>query len=117
VTFVGPVKDTSLAAEGVSEVMGDGAERKNVGLSVLKSGIEMLRSIESDVGIVVTIGGVDEGGTLSNAGEPVSAIEDGCIVANVIAVGDGDNGMGKIVDSLVGTVVVEGHTTVSLGMD
>ena len=114
-TFVGPVKDTSLAAEGVSEMMGDGAERKNVGLSVLKSGIEMLRSIESDVGIVVTIGGVVEGDTLSNAGEPVSAI--GCIVDNVIEVGDGDNGMGKVVDSLVGTVVVEGHTTVSLGMD
>ena len=115
-TFVGPVKDTSLAAEGVSEMMGDGAER-NVGLSVLKSGIEMLRSIENDVGIVVTIGGVVEGDTLSNAGEPVSAIEDGCIVDNVIEVGDGDNGMGKVVDSLVGTVVVEGHTTVSLGMD
>lgn len=113
-TFVGPVKDTSLAAEGVSEMMGDGAER-NVGLSVLKSGIEMLRSIENDVGIVVTIGGVVEGDTLSNAGEPVSAI--GCIVDNVIEVGDGDNGMGKVVDSLVGTVVVEGHTIVSLGMD
>jgi hypothetical protein len=114
VTFVGPVKDTSLAAEGVSEMMGDGAERI-VGLSVLKSGIEMLRSIENDVGIVVTIGGVVEGDTLSNAGEPVSAI--GCIVDNVIEVGDGDNGMGKVVDSLVGTVVVEGHTIVSLGMD
>ena len=113
-TFVGPVKDTSLAAEGVSEMMGDGAER-NVGLSVLKSGIEMLRSIENDVGIVVTIGGVVEGDTLSNAGEPVSAI--GCIVDNVIEVGDGDNGMGKVVDSLVGTVVGEGHTIVSLGMD
>ena len=113
-TFVGPVKDTSLAAEGVSEMMGDGAER-NVGLSVLKSGIEMLRSIENDVGIVVTIGGVVEGDTLSNAGEPVSAI--GCIVDNVLEVGDGDNGMGKVVDSLVGTVVVEGHTIVSLGMD
>jgi hypothetical protein len=117
VTFVGPVRDTtSLAAEGVSEMMGDGAER-NVGLSVRKSGIEMLRSIENDVGIVVTIEGVVEGGTLSNAGEPVSAIEDGCIVANVIAVGDGDNGMGKVDDSPVGTVVVEGHTIVSLGMD
>lgn len=114
-TFDCLVRDTSLAAEGVSEMMGDGAER-NVGLSVLKSGIEMLRSIENDVGIVVTTGGVVEGGTLSNAGEPVSAIEEGCIVANVIAVGDGDK-MGKVVDSLVGTVVVEGHTIVSLGMD
>lgn len=115
-TFVGPVRDTLLAVEGVSEMMGDGAER-NVGLSVLKLGIEMLRSIENDVGIVVTTGGVVEGGTLSNAGEPVSAIEDGCIVVNDIAVGDGDNGMGKVVDSLEGTVVVEGHTIVLLGMD